>query len=304
MARQMFGRRSPQDEALEEVMGDTAGMTDAAQSPFAAAARNRTQMPGMHAPAQPQENPYANFDQGSQIPTSRGGLGLGASPMMQPQRSTNIGMPSSQVGQPSDMVRDAASRGITGGVPSGPAGQIMPQSDPTRGANAPPSTPGALGQYSGSLEGFDSGKLNSAHDSPKYQIARILSKYPPTPEGLQQAMPEIQASGLADSVSLVGNDKLQFGGQMDPRFEGLNTFDVLRGADAGGMGWQWAPEGGGANADPSMGGGGGMAGGQGGSDPFAQLGVLQQQAAAGDSYSAQVLQMLMQELGLNQALGR
>lgn len=293
---QMFNRRPPEDEAFDELMGGQG--VDPNQYSFSAASRNRAQVPGMQGP---RENPYGNFDRGSripqmpQMPQSQGGLDQ--QPMQQPMRSGGIGMPSSQMSVPSAGGYTGGNTGITGGVQGGAASQLQMQ--PSRGANAPPS---ALGQYSGSLEGFDAGKLQSGHDSPKYQVARVLSKYPPTPEGLQQALPELQALGLADSVNLIGNDKLQFGGAIDPRFEGMNTFDVLRGADAGGMGWQWGAEGGG---DPMAGGGGAQMGGQmGGGDPFAQLGVLQQQAAAGDSYSAQVLQMLMQELGLNQALGR
>ena len=106
--------------------------------------------------------------------------------------------------------------------------------------------PGAAGDWS-RLEGFDHDKLNSGHDSPKYQVGRILAKYPPTPEGLRQALPELQALGIGD-VAIGGSkgDKLTFSGNTDPRFNGVTTFDVIRAAGNGGEGWQWQGEGGAA----------------------------------------------------------
>jgi hypothetical protein len=99
----------------------------------------------------------------------------------------------------------------------------------------------------GRLEGFDADKLASGHDSPKYQVARVLQKYPSTPEGLRQALGEINALGLG-TASIGGSkgDKLTFSGQTDPRFNGVTTFDVIRSAGTGGEAWQWLGEDGGA----------------------------------------------------------
>lgn len=95
----------------------------------------------------------------------------------------------------------------------------------------------------GKLEGFDAQKLASGHDSPKYQVARVLQNYPSTPEGLRQALPELQKLGLGD-VSIGGSkgDKLTFSGQTDPRFNGVTTFDVIRAAGKGGEAWVWQGE--------------------------------------------------------------
>lgn len=97
----------------------------------------------------------------------------------------------------------------------------------------------------GRLEGFDADKLASGHDSPKYRVARVLQNYPSTPEGLRQALPELQKLGLGD-VAIGGSkgDKLTFSGQTDPRFNGVTTFDVIRAAGNGGEAWQWLGEGG------------------------------------------------------------
>jgi hypothetical protein len=116
----------------------------------------------------------------------------------------------------------------------------------------------------GKLEGFggmtaDGRSKLEASDSPKYQVARVLQNYPSTPEGLRQALPELQKLGLGD-VSIGGSkgDKLTFSGQTDPRFNGVTTFDVIRAAGNGGEAWVWQGEGG---AAPAAAGGGANAAG-------------------------------------------
>lgn len=99
-----------------------------------------------------------------------------------------------------------------------------------------------LGQYANRLEGFDTGKLNSEHNSPKYQFGRVFSKYDPT-GGISQAMlDELNGLGLGTVSGKVGGDVLSLGGNVDPRFDGLTQFDVVR--DLGQGGWQWGGIGG------------------------------------------------------------
>lgn len=138
-------------------------------------------------------------------------------------------------------------------------GEATPETSVPAGAVRESGAAGAApaGQ-GGRLEGFDADKLASGHDSPKYQVARVLQKYPSTPAGLQAALAEINALGIG-TASIGGSkgDKLSFGGNVDPRFNGITTFDVIRGAGNGGEAWTWQPEGGTApvpTAAPSQGG--------------------------------------------------
>lgn len=64
---------------------------------------------------------------------------------------------------------------------------------------------GGLGQYT--PEGYDIGKLNDPANanSTKYQVGRILSNFPPGPEGLQQAAPQLAALG----ITVLGRDKIR-----------------------------------------------------------------------------------------------
>lgn len=122
---------------------------------------------------------------------------------------------------------------MAGDVSSGLAA-AAPQAGGTPLATAAPAVGGVL-------EGWDRGKLDSGHDSPKYQVGRILQKYPSTPAGLQQALAEINALGIG-TAEIAGSkgDKLRFGGdKLDPRFNGVTEFDVIRAAGEGGKGWQW-----------------------------------------------------------------
>ena len=88
----------------------------------------------------------------------------------------------------------------------------------------------------------DLGKLNDVnHTSFKYRIGRILQYYPHTPQGLQQALPEIQQ--LVPGARIVGTkgDKIDFGDYTDPKSGVIGVVDVLRGAGEGGLNWQWEP---------------------------------------------------------------
>lgn len=129
--------------------------------------------------------------------------------------------------------------GQLGGANSPSNGGVQPVSwDPTATANAPRAVVGKL-------EGFDATKLaNPEHNTPKYQMARIFQHYPNTPEGLRQAMPEIQK--LFPEARIVGSkgDKIDFGSHVDPGSgQPLGVVDVIRAAGAGGAAWQWQPDG-------------------------------------------------------------
>lgn len=132
-----------------------------------------------------------------------------------------------------------------GGI-SGASGALSPGNPGSGGAPEPGNA--ARGGGGGRLEGFggmtaDGRSKLEASDSPKYQVARVLQNYPSTPEGLRQALPELQKLGLGD-VSIGGSkgDKLTFSGQTDPRFNGVTTFDVIRAAGKGGEAWVWQGE--------------------------------------------------------------
>ncbi len=94
----------------------------------------------------------------------------------------------------------------------------------------------------GRMEGFDGAKLaNTSHDTMKYQIGRILQKFPNSPQGLRDALPEIQALVPGAKIAGSGGDKLDFGSFIDAERNRLGIVDVLRGAHAGGLAWQWQP---------------------------------------------------------------
>lgn len=102
-------------------------------------------------------------------------------------------------------------------------------------------TAGNVGQYM--PEGYDQRKWDSGHSSPKYDVFRILSKYPPGPEGLQAAGPELQQAGykLSGKDGIIGPDGV--------------FIDVGRGFSGGqNMGWWWNPhEQGGSNSGGILG---------------------------------------------------
>jgi hypothetical protein len=112
----------------------------------------------------------------------------------------------------------------------------------TFGAGTAANTTNASSAAVGIMEGFDPAKLaNTAHDTMKYQVGRILQKYPNTPQGLRDALPEIQAIVPGAQITGSAGDKLDFGSFIDAEQNRLGVIDVLRGAHAGGLGWQWQP---------------------------------------------------------------
>ncbi len=106
----------------------------------------------------------------------------------------------------------------------------------------PSATASAARVKAGSLAGFDDTKLNDTnHTSLKYQVGRILQYYPSTPDGLQQALTEIQ--DIVPGARIVGThgDKIDFGDYTDARSGRIGVIDVLVGAASGGRAWAWQP---------------------------------------------------------------
>jgi hypothetical protein len=141
--------------------------------------------------------------------------------------------------------------GVSGGI-GNPMGTPTPAEAPQAPAPSPYQAKGpAMG-----LEGFDAGKMQSGHISPKYVFAKHA-------QGLgvkdrDELMRRLQAdeSGYFKNASWGGSkgDILQVGGQLDPKFEGVSQFDVIRAMGEGGKGWQWGgidPNGGGGAAAPA-----------------------------------------------------
>jgi hypothetical protein len=79
--------------------------------------------------------------------------------------------------------------------------------------------------------GYDAAKwANLSHTTPKYTVGRILSYYPPTPDGLTQALPEIQKA--YPGTTRVGDDKIDI--------PDVGVVDVgLSFSIGGGVGWWW-----------------------------------------------------------------
>jgi hypothetical protein len=143
----------------------------------------------------------------------------------------------------------------------GTAGPLAPPADtplaPPPVADAPAApvpAPSGLGQYANRLEGFDAGKLNSAHDSPKYQIGRALSQFDPRQGVTPDVLAALNKLGIGEFAG--SGDKLSIA-HGDPRFEGVSSLDVVRGFKdpTGTGGWQYGVEG------PPQSGGGAPGGG-------------------------------------------
>jgi hypothetical protein len=88
------------------------------------------------------------------------------------------------------------------------------------------------------LGGWDAGKLASGHDSPKYQIGRVLEQFDPK-AGLGQAglMDKLNTLGIGQFSSDGGDGMRVANG--DPRFEGMNAWDAIQGSKGGDAGWQF-----------------------------------------------------------------
>ena len=101
----------------------------------------------------------------------------------------------------------------------------------------------ALGRPAiGVMAGFDATKLaDTTHTSFKYQIGRILQGFQNTPQGLRDALPQIQQLVPGAQIAGTKGDKLDFGTYQDPKDGLIGVVDVLQGAGLGGVAWQWMP---------------------------------------------------------------
>lgn len=115
--------------------------------------------------------------------------------------------------------------------PQQPGGPNGPPPVTTPGTSTPyPTAPPPTAAAPGAPAGWDATKwANQAHQTDKYKAGRILAKYPPTAEGLKQAIPELQAAYPG----------LTFNGKDTIEIPGLGPIDVLQNAAGGGVAWQW-----------------------------------------------------------------
>ena len=156
--------------------------------------------------------------------------------------------------------------GITGGI----------NPDGAYSGTTPPAKPAAPSYSATAPAGWNAGKwADQSHTTPKYVVGRILSQFPDTPDGLQQALPQIQAA--FPGATLVGKDSLNI--------PGIGIVDVGVGfSQGGGQGWAWQP-------DSDMAGGG--AGGAGGADGSGGYG-------SGGGFNDAIRQQLMAIMGQSQ----
>lgn len=97
--------------------------------------------------------------------------------------------------------------------------------------------------------GWDEKKwYDTSHQTPKYVVGRIVAKYPHTPDGLKQALPQIQAAYPGAQITGSKGDKLSI--------PGVGLVDVVQAAGEGGKAWQWLPVGGGGTTNAGSSGGG------------------------------------------------
>lgn len=96
----------------------------------------------------------------------------------------------------------------------------------------------------GTMAGFDYYKMiDKSVTTTKYTIGRILQGFPNTPEGLRQALPDLQK--VVPGVKIVGGDKgdkLDFGGYVNKEGQKIGVIDVIEAAtETSGKAWQWLP---------------------------------------------------------------
>ena len=135
-----------------------------------------------------------------------------------------------------------------------PGSMDTPESNAARrraeapGLGAPAGDAPAAPDYS-QFGSFGHGSLNqdkiaAGHDSPKYQIARVLSHFDPSKGITPEALEALNSLGIGTFSGQ--NDKLFVGGEMDPRFKGVTGSDIVRGFKTGQGTW-----GGWGSVDPS-----------------------------------------------------
>lgn len=133
--------------------------------------------------------------------------------------------------QAAGLIPSNGNTGVTGGIDA--LGTTAPMPAPTPYQAQGP----AMG-----LEGFEQAKLDGGHISPKYVFAKHA-------QGLgvndrDELLRRLQGdeSGYFKNAAWGGNkgDILTVNGPLDPKFEGVSQFDVIRAMGEGGKGWQWS----------------------------------------------------------------
>jgi hypothetical protein len=102
-----------------------------------------------------------------------------------------------------------------------------------------------------SVAGLDANKVQSGHDSPKYQIAKVLSNFDPTKGITGEVLNALNELNLGTFTGQ--DDKLYVGGNVDPRFGDVLSSDVVTGFKTGNGTWgAWgSPVGGGSTPAPT-----------------------------------------------------
>lgn len=168
----------------------------------------------------------------------------------QRERAMNRGTPSAP--RSNEYYDNAGTRSYGGAAgPSLSSGGIAPSQAPAALAAG-----GGYGQYRDSLEGFDHGKMDAGHISPKYVYAKYASHYSPQQLAsdanaraeLAQRLKDDPSGFFSGGVEFTGPkfDRLKVLGPLHDKFEGYGEFDVIRAAGEGGRGHQWGAIGGGS----------------------------------------------------------
>jgi hypothetical protein len=172
-------------------------------------------------------------------------------------QQTTLGSPNGLTGRPSQgggyqLQPGQVMMGNQPSVPTATPGSYITQTQQTPGqapvvsqGSAPWTPPGVpppattgWGQYT--PEGFDANKMSSGHSTPKYQIGQALSNFDYSQGITEDVLNALRGLGIGD-VRQLSKDKVEFYGNVDPRFEGKTTIDLLRGASGPGgpQAWQY-----------------------------------------------------------------
>lgn len=128
-----------------------------------------------------------------------------------------------------------ATTGAAGGqaVPRPPTTPPPTTPAPPAQPSQAPTTPQGVGPYA--VEA-DQGKLNSGHDSPMYRMLRLLSNFDPRKGVTPDVIAALNQLGLG-TFSADGNDKVRISGNVDPRWDGVTEWDVVKGFNTGNGVW-------------------------------------------------------------------
>lgn len=103
------------------------------------------------------------------------------------------------------------------------------------GERAPAAAGSGWGPYM--PQGYNADKIARGHDSPKYQIGKVLSNFDYRQGITPEVLEALNALGIGTFSG--SRDKLSVGGNVDPRFGGYNKFDIVKNFAGGGEGWQF-----------------------------------------------------------------